>query len=192
MPSKRRPRARRARRTGANRTKSKPTKFRISHAGRAGNRQAVTQLQLTRQRALAVLARIRRGESLSQAARLEHTRPRTVLRLIGKQLTRGPTGRYVATSGDTLRRDLNVLGFDGYEPATVYSSKQAHLASGHLIAVGRFLRTGNFEWLKPFVGKRVGDVELLTDPDRLGVLADAGLVKLDGLYRQNRGQGQEK
>src|SRR6516162_3569369 len=167
MPSKRRPRARRARRTGANPTKSKLTKLSISHAGRTSNRQAVTRLQLTRQRALAVLARIRRGESLSQAARLEHTRPRTVLKLIGKQLTRGPTGRYVATSGDTLRRDLNVLGFDGYEPVTVYSSQQAHLASEHLIAANRFLRTGGEAWLKPFDGKRVGGVELLTDPDRL-------------------------
>ena len=148
--------------------------------------------QLARQRALAVLARMRRGESLSQAARLEHTRPRTVLKLIRKQLTRGPTGRYIATSGDTLRRDLNVLGFDGYEPVTVHSSKQAHLASEHLIAVNRFLRTGDQEWLKPFVGKRVGGVELLTDPDRLGVLAEAGLVKLDGLYRQSRGQEHEK
>ena len=192
MPSKRRPRARRARRTGANKTKSKLTNLSISHAGRTGNRQALTRHQLTRQRVLAVLARMRRGESLSQAARLEHTRPRTVLNLIGKQLKRGPTGHYVATSADTLRRDLNVLGFDGYEPVTVYSSKQAHLASEHLIAANRFLRTGGEAWLKPFDGKRVGGVELLTDPDRLGVLADAGLVKLDGLYRQNRGQGLEK
>jgi hypothetical protein len=54
-------------------------------------------------------------------------------------------------------------------------------------AVGRFLRTGDIEWLKPFVGKRVGGIELLTDPDRLQILADADLVKLDALYRQNRG-----
>ena len=141
-----------------------------------------------RLRALAVLARMRNGESLSQAARLEHTTPRAVLNLIGKQIKRNKSGRYVATHGDTLRRDLNVLGFDGYEPATVYSSEQAHLASEHLIAVGRFLgTTGNFELLKPFIGKRVGGVELLTDPDRISVFADAGLIKLDALYRENRG-----
>src|SRR5215469_8383287 len=141
-----------------------------------------------RLRVLAVLARMRRGESLSQAARLEHTTPRTVLQLIGKQLTRGPTGRYVATRGDTLRRDLNVLGFDGYEPVTVRSSKQAHFASEHLVAVGRFLRPpGDPELLKPFIGKRVGGVELLTDLVRLHELADVGLVKLDGLYRSHRG-----
>jgi hypothetical protein len=134
---------------------------------------------------------MRRGESLSQAARLEHTTPRTVLKLIGKQLTRGPTETYIATSGDTLRRDLNVLGFDGYVPVVTRSWNQAQLASAHLIAADRFLRTGDEEWLKPFVGKRVGGVELLTDPDRLHVLADAGLVKLDALYRDNRG-GHEK
>lgn len=145
-----------------------------------------------RRRALAVLARMRsRGESLSQAARLEHTTARTVRKLVGKQLKRGPSGRYSATHGDTLRRDLSVLGFDGFEPVVVHSSKQAQLASEHLIAVGRFLRTGDTEWLKPFVGKRVGGVELLTDPDRLHELADAGLVKLDALYREHRG-GTEK
>jgi hypothetical protein len=77
-------------------------------------------------------------------------------------------------------------------PVLAHSFKKAQLASQHLNAVGRFLRTGDVELLKPFVGKRVGGVELLTDPDRLGVLADAGLVKLDGLYRRSRGQGQEK
>ena len=85
------------------------------------------------------------------------------------------------------RRELYVLGFDGYVPVVVRSSRQAHLASRHLIAVSRYLRTGDTELLKSFVGKRVGGVELLTDPDRLHELADAGLVKLDALYRENRG-----
>ncbi len=142
----------------------------------------------SRRRALSVLARMRsRGESLSQAAHLEHTTPRTVRKLVGKQLKRGLSGRYSATHGDTLRRDLTVLGFHGYEPVVVRSSKKAHLASEHLVAVGRFLRTGDTEWLKPFVGKRVSGVELLTDPERLHEFADADLIKLDSLYRQQRG-----
>jgi hypothetical protein len=96
------------------------------------------------------------------------------------------------------RRELNVLGFDGYVPVVVRSSKQAQLASRHLIAVGRFVgqipsrQAGDTELLKPFIGKRVGGVELLTDPDRLLDFAGAGLVKLDALYRQNRGGGREK
>jgi hypothetical protein len=127
-----------------------------------------------------------RGESLSQAARLEHTTPRTVLRITPKHFHRGSSGRYTATRSDTLRRDLNVLGLDGYVPVVGRSWNQAQLASAHLVAVNRFLRTGADEWLKPFVGKHVGSVELLTDPDRLRVLAEADLVKLDGLYRDNR------
>lgn len=141
-----------------------------------------------RLRALAVLALMRsRAESLSQASHSERTTPRTVRKLVGKQLKRSASGRYSATSGDTLRRDLNVLSFDGYVPVVVRSSKQAQLAAEHLIAVNRFLRTGDEEWLKPFVGKRVGGVELLTDPARLHEFADADLIKLDSLYRQQRG-----
>jgi hypothetical protein len=96
------------------------------------------------------------------------------------------------------RREINVLGFEGFVPATVSSSKQAKLDSRHLIAVGQFLglipsrRAGDTELLKPFVGKRVGGIELLTDPDRLRELDDADLIKLDALYRENRGGRQEK
>jgi hypothetical protein len=90
------------------------------------------------------------------------------------------------------RRELNILGFDGYIPVAVHSSKPAKLASRHLIAVGRFLRTGEGELLKPFVGKRVGGVELLTDSDRLQILAEADLVKLDALYRNNPVAGRKK
>ena len=139
-----------------------------------------------RLRSLAVLARVRRGESLSRAARLEHTASRTVRKHVGKQLRRGTSRRYSATRGDTLRRDLSVLGPEGYVQVTVRSSKQAQLASAHLIAVGRYLRTGDTKWLNPFVGKRLGGVELLTDPDQIDAVADAGLVKLDALYREHR------
>jgi hypothetical protein len=150
--------------------------------------------RLARQRAVAVLARMRsRGESLSEAARNEHTTVRTVRRHVGSALIRDPhTRHFVAKSGDTFRRDINALGHDGYVPISVRSSKQARLSSEHLIAVGRFLRTGDTEWLKPFVGKHVGGVELLTNPDRLRELADAGLIRLNALYRNNRAGGREK
>jgi hypothetical protein len=192
MPSERRPRARRARRTGANRTKFETTKLRISHAGRTGNHQAVTRNRLTRQRSIAALAGVRRGKSLSQAASDEHTTTSTVLKYVGNELKQDSSGRYQATGSDTLSRDLNVLGFDGYEPVVVRSSRQAQLDAEHLIAVNRFLRTGDVVWLKPFIGKRVGGVELLTDPDRLQILAAADLIKLDALYRNNHGGARDK
>jgi hypothetical protein len=142
----------------------------------------------SRLRALSVLARMRsRGDSLSQAARLEHTTPRTVLKHFAKQLKRDPSGRYSASRRDSLRRNLNVLGFEGYVPVVVRSSRQAQLASEHLIAIGRFLRNGDTNLLKPVIGRRVGGVELLTDPGRLRELAGADVVKLDALYREHRG-----
>jgi hypothetical protein len=84
---------------------------------------------LVRLRALAVLARMRsRGESLSQAARAEQTTPRTVQKVVGKQLKREASGHYSPMPNDTLRRDLSVLGYDGYESVVVRSSKQARLS----------------------------------------------------------------
>jgi hypothetical protein len=108
---------------------------------------------------------------------------------------RGGT-RYVRQTVKTRRtrgRRIFVLGFDGYVPVVVRSSKQRQLASRHLNAVGRFLRPpGDAEVLKPFVGKRVGGVELLTDPERLRELGEAEEIKLDAFYRQHRGARQEK
>jgi hypothetical protein len=146
-----------------------------------------------RLRSLAVLSRVRGGTTFSDALHIERTTASTVRRHVGSALIRDPrTRRIGAKSGDTFRRDINVLTYDGYVPVSVRSSKQAHIASEHLIAVTRFLRPpGNPDLLKPFIGKRVGGIELLTDPDRLGVLADANLIKLDGLYRNNRGGTQE-
>jgi hypothetical protein len=144
-----------------------------------------------RRRALAVISRMRyRGESLAKASRALHTNPRTVRKLVGKELRRSQSGRYLVTEADRLKREIFVFGHDGYEPVTVHSSKQAQLASEHLIAVNRFLRTGDTEWLKPFRRKRISGVELLTDPNRIHEFAEADLVKLDGLYRDQRGHGQ--
>ena len=142
---------------------------------------------LAKQRAVATLSRMRnRSESLSKAARALRTTPRTVRKLVGKQLRRSASGRYTATRNDRLKREINVFGVEGYEPVTVSSSKQAQLASHHLIAVNRFLRTGDREWLRPFRAKRIAGVELLTDPKRIREFAEADLVKLDGLYRNHR------
>ena len=144
-----------------------------------------------RQRAIAVLSRMRtRGESLAKAARAAHTTPATVHKLVGKQLRRSSSGRYSASERDRLKREITVFASDGYVPVAVRSSKQAHRASEHLIAVNRFLRTGDTEWLKPFIGKRIAGVVLLTDPGRIREFADADEIKLDGLYRNQQGSAQ--
>jgi hypothetical protein len=184
MPRRKRPRPRHARRSRARKTLDTTS---LAHQRRAGKGRSINSP--ARLRSLAVLSRVRGGTTFSDALRIERTTVRTVRRYVGSALIRDPrTRRIGAKSGDTFRRDIYVLSYDGYEPVVVRSSKQAHLASEHLIAVARVLRPpGDPELLKPFTGKRVGGVELLTDPDRLQVLGDAGLVKSDGLYRQHRG-----
>jgi len=121
-------------------------------------------------------------------------RDRVTGRFVSKSIRKRPrvldSSRYKRES--RYSANLNVLGSDGYVSVSVRSSKQAHLASEHLIAVGKFIgqipsgQAGDTELLKPFIGKSVGGVELLTDPNRLRELAEAGLIKLDALYRQNR------
>ncbi len=144
-------------------------------------------------KAFAVLARVRHGESLSKAAHDEGIAARTVLKQLGKQFRRTQSGRFTATRGDALRRDILVFSFDGLEPTVARSWKQAQLASKHLIAINQFVnRNGDEELLKPFVGRLIGGIELLTNPDRIRELAGAGLLKVDNLYRQNRGARQEK
>ncbi len=125
-------------------------------------------------------------------------------RITGRFVSESTWKRSRALGGSRYTRqrrysaNLNVLGSDGYVPVSVRSSKQAHLDSEHLIAVGKFIgqipsgQAGDTELLKPFIGKSVGGVDLLTDPDRLHELADAGLIKLDALYREHRGGRQEK
>jgi hypothetical protein len=131
-----------------------------------------------------------RHESLSKAARALHTTPRTVRKFVGSKLRRSASGHYTARS-HVLKREINVFGAEGYEPV-VSSPRRAKLASRHLIAINRFLRTGDTEGLKRFRGKRIGGIELLTDPKRIREFAEADLVKLDGLYRDQRGQGHRK
>src|SRR5215469_7604308 len=73
-------------------------------------------------------------------------------RITGRFVSKSTRKRSHARGGTRYRRErrysanLNVLGFDGYMPVVVRSFKQAQLASQHLIAVNRFLRTGDIEW----------------------------------------------
>jgi hypothetical protein len=138
-----------------------------------------------RNRARHALARVRGGESLSSAARAEHTTPRTALKHVGKYLrrrrTKGGKTRYVPIKRDHLIR-MWLLTPLGYVPVSV-GSRNASLLGKHSAAVQKFLRTGDVSVLEPFVGRRVAGHELVTDPQVLLALARAGALRLDALYR---------
>lgn len=130
-------------------------------------------------RALHVLARMRRtGSSLTVAAREEHIDPRTVRRYLSTELRKH--GK--ATKGDRRKRDMLVPTAVGNAPVTVRGSKQASELGKYMSAVGKYLRTGDVEGLGKFEGKSIGGHPLITDPELLSSLAQAGALTLDEIY----------
>jgi hypothetical protein len=133
----------------------------------------------TYNRALHALARMRRtGSSLAAAAREEHIDPRTVRKYLNPELR----GRGKPTRADRRKRNMLIPTTIGNVPATVRGSKQASQLGRYMSAVGKYLRTGDVEALGKFEGKSIGGHPLITDPDLLSSLAQAGALTLDEIY----------
>lgn len=133
----------------------------------------------TYSRSLHVLARMRRtGASLTAAAREEQIDPRTVRKYLKTEFR----GRGKATKADRRKRDMLIPTGMGNAPVTVRGSKQASELGKYMSAVGKYLRTGNVEALAKFEGKSIGGHLLITDPDLLSSLAQAGALSLDEIY----------
>src|SRR6516225_1648320 len=98
--------------------------------------------QETRNRALAALSRMRREKlSLAEASWLEHIKPKTVIRNVGKAIRQDrPGGHYYATKGDRLRRDLQIQTALGQAPVTVVGSRAATEIAKYQNAVAFYLR----------------------------------------------------
>jgi hypothetical protein len=133
-----------------------------------------------------------RRKSLPKATRNLRTKSRKGRKLVVRKRQRSASRRYAVKRSRQSKGEINVFGAEGYQPVADPSPRQAKLSSQHLIAINRFLRTGDREPLKQFRGKRIGGIELLTEPKRIREFADADLVKLDGLYRDQRGHGRGK
>ena len=135
--------------------------------------------QKTYNRAPPVLARMRRtGSSLTVAAREEQIDPRTVRRYLSTELREhGKEREGIAESANML-----VPTAVGNAPVTVRGSKQASELGKYMAAVGKYLRTGDVEGLGKFEGKSIGGHALITDPDLLSSLAQAGALTLDEIY----------
>jgi hypothetical protein len=70
----------------------------------------------------------------------------------------------------------------GKVPATIHGSKQASELGRYMSAVGSFLHTGNIDALEEFEGKSIAGHLLITDPDTLSSLAQAGALQLEDIY----------
>jgi hypothetical protein len=140
----------------------------------------------TRNRALRALSAIRRGVTLSQAARENGVTARTIKRYAGAALVQDrPGGRIRATKSDRLVRYLEIPGPDGPIEISVRGSKAASEVARYKAAVNRFL-AGDRNALAEWHGKKLSGIELVTTGNTLKGLAERDLLPYS-LYRSFSG-----
>ena len=150
-----------------------------THEGNPRNRREAE----ARNRALHVLSRMRRaGVSLTAASHEEHIDPRTVRKYLGAEIRGLATGEIRATQGDRRRRSMLIPTLGGVAPVIVSGSMQASQLGRYMSAVGNYLRTGDTDALEEFEGQSIAGHRLITDPDTLSSLAQAGSLQLEDIY----------
>ena len=108
--------------------------------------------------------------------------PRTVRKYLASELQGLTDGRTQPTRADRRRRDMLVPTSRGTIPVVIQGSRQASQLGRYMSAVGRYLRTGNTEALDKFQGQSIAGHPLITDPEVLSSLAQAGALQLDEIY----------
>jgi hypothetical protein len=120
-----------------------------------------------RGRALKALSAMRRGDTLSRAARDNGVTVRTLKRYVGSALVQDrPGGRIRATKTDRLVRYLQIPGTDGPRDVTVRGSKAASDFANYKAAINRLLR-GDRHALDRWHGKSIQGIQLITDTKTL-------------------------
>jgi hypothetical protein len=139
-----------------------------------------------RLKALAALGLMRRrGWSLNKAARLEHVKPQTVLRHVGKALYRsGPGKPWKATKSDRMPEKMMVLTPNGPIFDLVRSSIERTRLSRYNIALRKWRagEDGAEQELSAFKGQTVAGHVLVTNPDTLIELEEGGQLDFDAFY----------
>ena len=135
--------------------------------------------QGTYQRTLDTLSGMRRGQSLTAAAREAGTTPRTVRRYAGATVRR-PGSRYVI-GRDRLYRPMRVLTNTGEVTVSV-GRREAKIVGRYWNAVGRYLHHGDSSELEKFRGVTVGGFELESDLDVIDERAARGELDFEEIY----------
>jgi len=138
-----------------------------------------------RDRALQVLARTRRGESLSRAARAEHVKPATVRKYLRSQFRQDAPGkRWKPTKSDRLTAQMIVLTPLGPKTVAVRGSRERRRLGRFDVALRKWRRgePGADTELAVLEGQTVGGHPLITDVKLLATLEDAGLLDFEELY----------
>lgn len=149
-------------------------------------RSVTPRMRKPRRRALDAVAQMRKGKSLSHAARLAHTTPPTVIKYAGSVIAQKGTGPYKAVGYDRLTREMRFLSHDGVVALPIQSSASASRIAEYWNAVNHYLKTGHATRLNEFRGKTVrvrgGRHRFVTDEAILDRLANAGEVRFEDLY----------
>jgi hypothetical protein len=171
--------------------KKRAVRKRRRHGGNSRslvNRNPTKQSELARDRALHVLAAMRRDPtlSLSRAAKAEGVKPETVKRHFPSALKKS-RGKIRATTSDRIQATLYLPDrFGNAIPVTTRSFKERQQASEYLRDLGRYLR-GQKNALSKWHGKKIAGFELVT-ADRTIVGIEPALSDFS-LYRTFNGGG---
>ncbi len=136
-------------------------------------------------RSLHVLARMRRGETLSKAARIEHIKPATVRKHLSADLRQQSSGkRWMASKSDRKAANMNVLTAQGLVTRSVRGSKERNRLGRYNRALHKWRRgdSGASGELAAFKGQKVGGEMLVTDERELATLERAGAIDFSELY----------
>lgn len=124
-----------------------------------------------RDRSLHALRDMRHGASISQAARDNGVSTRTIRKYVGSALIQDRRGGQIRpTKSDRFVRYLLIPGPGGQVEIKARGPKEAADAAKYKAAVTRFLG-GDLEALAPWRGKKIADVQLITDRQVLKGLA---------------------
>ena len=136
-------------------------------------------------RAFAAIRHVKAGKSLTRAARLAHTSPRTVLKYAAGALTKSGSV-YVARRVDREPRRMKLMTPSGLAVETISGSRTATRIATYMSAVDYYLRTGDASRLRQFAGKaiRAGAKRFpfVTDLRTLRRLAFANEISFEDLY----------
>jgi hypothetical protein len=169
--------------------KKRAARKRQRHVGNSPNRlnrNLTQQSEFARDRALHVLAAMRRDSSLSlsRAAKAEGVKPETVKKHFSSSL-RKVAGKFTVTKSDRYAATLYVPDAHGNPvPLSTRSSKERKRASNYLRDLGRYLR-GQKNALAGWHGKKIAGVELVT-AGRTIVAIEPALAEFS-LYRSLNG-----
>jgi len=169
---------------------SKAKKDRQSKAG--SRRPSLTAREkATRERALALLSDLRRGEgSYRELLRKHRLDTRTAHRYLGRDLLGGTPGEHVrASKADRRVRELMFPMSSGDVPIRTRSSQDATRLSEFFHDRDKLLRAklSAHAFEAKWRGVRVAGQELFADTSAIFRMADAGVLKVENLYASTGG-----